>query len=284
MPRPDLLVIGHAGSGFFTPINPFNPLPPNSWRSIARALEAGADGIEVDVRLSQDSIAVLYHDGTLEGMSTGRGCVSQTPAATLVGLHYRGGWPYDWFQKERPQTLETLLQLLRARMSRTQTKFPYLHLDLHEDDPCATGNTVRSRTLARTLARLLTRYQVPPARVLILTDRAATLRYLAQQVPAGVDLGLEVGKDYDASVSLVKTLPEVNTVVLDKGKLTPDRVRQLKEMGRAVVVFGGRSAAAVNRVVAAGPEAYQVDDVDQLRTTLRQKAKVRQQQPPPEQP
>lgn len=257
------LIIGHAGSGFFTPMHPFNPLPPSSLRSIDKALRHGADGVEIDLRLSQDSIPVLYHDATLESMSTGRGCVSQTPAAGLTELRYRGGWPYDWFHKERLQTFATILARLRQ-----EPEFPYLHLDLHEDDPCANDDVARNRALARGIQRLLVHYQVPLARVLIITHRPATLRYLAHLMPA-VGLGLEVGNDYAASLAELRQLPQVRTVVLHKDAITPVRIGELHGLGREVVVFGGRSARAVGRVVAAGPDAYEVDNIRQLRATLR---------------
>ena len=93
--NPNLVVLGHAGSGFFTPISPFNFRPPSSWRGIRRALRAGADGVEIDLQLSQDSVVMLYHDQKLENGSTGQGCVSQHPAAELTQLRYRGGLPYD---------------------------------------------------------------------------------------------------------------------------------------------------------------------------------------------
>ncbi|WP_185817056.1 glycerophosphodiester phosphodiesterase [Hymenobacter metallilatus] len=255
------LVIGHAGSGFFRPL--FNPLPPSSLRSIARALHRGADGVEVDIRLSQDSIPVLYHDNTLESMTTGQGCVSQTPAASLRQLRYRGGWPYDWFQHEKLVTFETLLRYLSQ-----QPRFPYLHLDLHEDDACNGGDVARSRALARRLQELLVRYRVPAGRVLILTNRASTLTYLGQLLPA-VSLGFEMNNEFATDLATLRELPGVGVAVMHKDKITPERSAQLHAMGREVVVFGGRSLRAVSRVVATQPDAYQVDNIRHLQAALR---------------
>ncbi|RSK49868.1 glycerophosphodiester phosphodiesterase [Hymenobacter rigui] len=254
------LVIGHAGSGFF---HFFNPLPPSSLRSITRALHRGADGVEVDIRLSQDSVPVLYHDNLLNSMTNGEGCVSQTPAAALTALHYRGGWPYDWFQHEQVVTFETLLQQLSRR-----PQFPYLHLDLHEDDDCNGGDPACSQALARRLRGLLTRYHVPSTRLLILTNRASTLVYLRQLLPL-VPLGLEMNNDFAADLATLRQLPGVQVAVLHKDKITPERSAVLHAMGREVVVFGGRSARAVSRVVAANPDAYEVDNVRHLQAALR---------------
>ena len=256
------LVLGHAGSGFFTPFLPFNPLPPSSLRSINRALRHQAAGVEVDIRLSQDGVPVLYHDHTLGSMTDGEGCVSQTSAANLQQLNYRGGWPYDWFQHEKISTFETLLAQLAKRQD-----FPYLHLDLHEDDACSANDTARSRTLARRLVELLGQYQVPPSRVLILTNRPATLAYLHQLQPT-IPLGLEFTDEFEQGMAALSTTA-VQAVVLHKDDVTPERVARIHELGREVVVFGGRSGQAVKRVVAAHPDVYQVDNVRRLRHQLR---------------
>ena len=80
-PTPKLVVLGHAGSGFYTPISPFNFRPPSSWRGIRRALLRGADGVEIDLQMSRDSVVILYHDQRLQDGTTGTGCVSERTAA-----------------------------------------------------------------------------------------------------------------------------------------------------------------------------------------------------------
>ncbi|MCR5890123.1 glycerophosphodiester phosphodiesterase [Hymenobacter sp. J193] len=259
-------VIGHAGSGFFTPINPFNSSPPSSWRGIVRALRRGADGVEIDVQLSQDSIPLLYHNTNLPSMtSAATGCLSSTPATAVLALRYRGGWPYDWLQRERPQRLDTVL----ARLARRPV-FPILHLDLHESDDCTPyGDGTRSRTLARALQALLSHYAIPPQRLLILTSQPATLRYLRQLLP-GVPLGLEVTENFDAGLQQAQELG-VEAVVLAKRVATPERSAAIHRVGRQVVIFGGRSPKAIRRLLACQPEALEADNV-QLLLRLRRQA------------
>lgn len=55
MPQP--LIIGHRGASAVA--------PENTIAAFAAAIEAGADGIEFDVRLSSDGIPVVIHDETL---------------------------------------------------------------------------------------------------------------------------------------------------------------------------------------------------------------------------
>jgi glycerophosphoryl diester phosphodiesterase len=52
------LIYGHRGSP--------RRAPENTMRSFEAALDAGADGIETDLRLLSDQVAVLYHDDEIE--------------------------------------------------------------------------------------------------------------------------------------------------------------------------------------------------------------------------
>ena len=56
-------IIGHGGSGF---LSPTNNVAENSMKSLELAIEGyNADGVEVDVQLTKDSMLVLYHDHDL---------------------------------------------------------------------------------------------------------------------------------------------------------------------------------------------------------------------------
>ncbi|WP_303311536.1 glycerophosphodiester phosphodiesterase [Hymenobacter sp. BT730] len=259
MPVQQVQVLGHAGSGFFTFLHPFNAWPPSSLRGIERALERGADGVEIDIQLSQDSVPILYHNTELSTLTNAReGCISAVAADKITTLRYRGGWPYDWLQQERPQRLDTLLAHLSRRGS-----FPYLHLDLHETDACTSyGNGSRSRALVRALAAVLHQYQVPGEKILILTNQPETLQYLHQQLPA-VSLGLEVTHDFEAGLLQAKEL-NVHAVVMSKYVATPERCAQVHQAGLKAVIFGGRSPRAIRRLLSCHPDAVEVDNLRQL--------------------
>jgi len=66
--------LGHRGSG----VNRAGEaLPENSLASFRRAMEDGADGIELDVELTSDGKLIVMHDDTFDRTSTCRGCVSE---------------------------------------------------------------------------------------------------------------------------------------------------------------------------------------------------------------
>ena len=72
---PKVLVFGHAGISLHKDKALF---PANSLESIQYAIDVlGADGVEVDIQMTKDSVLVLFHDKFLEFSSNFIGCVSQ---------------------------------------------------------------------------------------------------------------------------------------------------------------------------------------------------------------
>lgn len=68
IPFPHPLVLGHRGAP--------QRAPENSLRAFALAMEAGADGVELDVQRSADGVPVVIHDPTLERTGHGAGAVA----------------------------------------------------------------------------------------------------------------------------------------------------------------------------------------------------------------
>lgn len=56
-----IMILGHAGMG------EFYKYPNNSWEAIEPVLRIGADGTEIDLQMTKDSVLILFHDETLHG-------------------------------------------------------------------------------------------------------------------------------------------------------------------------------------------------------------------------
>ncbi|MDI9455798.1 MAG: glycerophosphodiester phosphodiesterase [Spirochaetota bacterium] len=69
--------------------------PENTMLAFAKALEANADGIELDVQLSKDGHVVIIHDETLDRTTDGKGKVADHTLAELRKVNaaklYKGG-------------------------------------------------------------------------------------------------------------------------------------------------------------------------------------------------
>jgi len=113
------LVFAHRGSS--------DALPEHTLPAYLRAIQEGADGLECDVRLTNDGHLVCLHDRRLGRVSNGRGPVSEHTLAELDALDF-GSWhpnlseAADELIMDRPDadarirvlTLDRLLDAARA--------------------------------------------------------------------------------------------------------------------------------------------------------------------------
>ena len=60
--------------------------PENTMLAFQKAIEAGADGIELDVQFSKDGRLVIIHDETLDRTTTGKGLVKNHTLEELKSL------------------------------------------------------------------------------------------------------------------------------------------------------------------------------------------------------
>jgi glycerophosphoryl diester phosphodiesterase len=79
--------------------------PENSLSAIRLAKEAGAAGVEVDLRFTADGVAVLAHDGNMRRMSGVDVSVATSTFAELRRLNIAAGHPRTAdFPDERVRT------------------------------------------------------------------------------------------------------------------------------------------------------------------------------------
>ncbi len=98
-------LIGHRGSAATA--------PENTLTGIRAAHAAGAEAVELDVKLSRDGVALLMHDDGLERTTNGVGRVVDADWATLQGLDAGYAKRFgDQFADERIPDLPSVLALL----------------------------------------------------------------------------------------------------------------------------------------------------------------------------
>lgn len=254
----EVLVIGHAGSGFFSPFNPYNPLPPNSMASIVQAMEEdGADGVEVDVHVSKDGVPILYHDTSLETMSEGEGMIEQLPASEVVGLRYKGGILYDLFHSEKLISLEDMLQRFQQ-----YPELPYLHVDLRNHDAS------RNSFYAESLLKMLRKYNYPNEKLTFISPDIALLQAIRETEPEAtllVDAGdnLEIAMQ-DALAN------KLHGMAANGKKVSQEQVQRARKQGLQVVLFGGKSGSSIAKMLEMAPDAIEVNNVKRMRALLDQ--------------
>ena len=97
------LIIAHRGD--------VTNAPENTIPAFRKALELGADGIELDVRLTKDEKLVVFHDRCLDRTSNGKGPVDHYTQDQVRSLD-AGSWFAPEFQCESPPTLDQVFESL----------------------------------------------------------------------------------------------------------------------------------------------------------------------------
>lgn len=89
--------------------------PENTLAAFRTALTLSVDAIELDVQITRDGHAIVFHDNTVERLTDGEGNILDLDFDYLRTLnaaaHFPGGWP----EPQRIPTLREVLDLARAR-------------------------------------------------------------------------------------------------------------------------------------------------------------------------
>lgn len=99
------LVIAHRGASGYA--------PENTMPAFEKALEMGAEGIELDVHLTKDGETVVIHDHTIDRTSNGTGMVGQFTLQEIKQLDF-GSWFDEKFNGTTIPTLKEVLELLKG--------------------------------------------------------------------------------------------------------------------------------------------------------------------------
>jgi glycerophosphoryl diester phosphodiesterase len=192
--------------------------PENSLASFEAACVAGY-GVELDARLTADGEAVVFHDDSLDRMTSQSGLVEERTADALTALTLLGS-------DQHIPTLEQALALVGGRtLVLIELKTPP-----GQDGP-----------LEARAAALLADY---PGPVAILSFNTDSLAWMAAHAPT-LARGLNVATESDL-LGLERAHPHFLSVNL--GLLDHPRVRDWHNAGRAVIAWTARKASDADRL------------------------------------
>lgn len=97
------LVWGHRGASGYA--------PENTMAAFEKAVEMGADGIELDVQLTKDGELVVIHDETIDRVSDGSGWVKDYAYAKLIKHNFNRTHPE--YEHAQIPTLEEVYALIK---------------------------------------------------------------------------------------------------------------------------------------------------------------------------
>lgn len=103
----DFKIVGHKGASGYA--------PENTLASFQKAMDLGADMIEIDVHYTKDGEVVVFHDEDVSRTTDGRGKIHEMTLAEVKELD-AGSWFDTTFVDERIPTLAEAIDLIHGKM------------------------------------------------------------------------------------------------------------------------------------------------------------------------
>ncbi|MBB3992479.1 glycerophosphoryl diester phosphodiesterase [Sulfitobacter undariae] len=217
-----------------------NGRPENSRAAIQAAIDAGY-GIEIDVQLSADGVAMVFHDYQLDRLTEAKGPVRLLSAAALKAIPLRGG-------DETIPDLGEVLALVAGQVP--------LLVEVKDQDG-AMGTNVGA--LERATAQALQGYQGDVAVMSFNPHSVAMMQQLCPDVPRGITTCSYRPMDWPlptATCDALREIPDYSRVGAcfishEADDLDNPRVGELKQEGAVICSWTIRSTeeeAAARRV------------------------------------
>lgn len=247
-----VLAVGHGGAGFPTYRN---NVPPNTLAAMLRGFHTeGADGVEMDLQLTSDSVVILFHDRLLDEASECVGCVSQWRWEEISScrLSTKNG-PADGHY-----TIPALTQVLDSLVGTDCVFF----LNVKSHDPCVQGHLsdYRSR-FARQLSHIIGSRNLYERvwvetydQDFLLACRAvdSSLHFIFDDDRFEFGLQTAINQHYDGFA-----IPNENA--------NAEQVSAAQDSGKMVILWGVKLLGATKDAVAKNPDVIMTDDVRMLR-------------------
>lgn len=222
--------------------------PENTRAAFDAALASPVDGIETDVQMTRDGVAVLYHDGNLHKINGARRRISDCRYEELQGIDW-GSWFADAFADER---LLTLTETLRRYGRRTRF---LLEIKSFLRD----RRRGRSLEIARVVMDTIAREIAPPfdKNVFILSFDLEVL-----DRAYGIRPDLKYVWNIPAEVTVDGSIPPpdyLHALCLPVSRLSAAAVSDVHQRGLRVMTYSCNTPRHVNKALTAGADTMMTD-------------------------
>jgi glycerophosphoryl diester phosphodiesterase len=249
------LIIGHRGSSSIA--------PENTLVAFKQAMEDGADGIEFDVRIAADNVAVVIHDGDLKRTGLKKGEISKISSVELTQVDVG-----TWFNKKYPdkakslytnERLPTLSQTLEL-MSSYPNAILYLEMKCEPED---------EKRLAAEVVNALHTYSIAD-RTIVESFTHSSIKEIKDIDPSIRTAALFERKLSKPIISINRILKETaqcgaNEIALQYTLVSPSLIEALHQNGYKTVIWTVDKSSWVERAMEMGISAIITNDPRELR-------------------
>jgi glycerophosphoryl diester phosphodiesterase len=232
------VVIAHRGSS--------EEAPENSIAAFHKAIEAKADMIELDVRLSSDNEFVVFHDKKLNRTSDGRGLLNSFPAGELTELD-NGSWFSRKFSRERIPLLRDVLPLTKHGVM--------INIEIKPD-----VTSLSELSVEEEIVRVVSKFKATH-RVMF-----SSFNHFMMKAIKRIDDGIVTGilynpiADFRHSPSQLAARAHADIFICSKYQLNSDVMHDAHKNDCRVYVYGVKSERDVERMVRLGVDGIIADN------------------------
>jgi len=211
--------------------------PENTLAAARKAVELGADYVEVDVRTTADGVMVNIHDPTVNRTTDGTGRVVELTAKQLAGLD-AGTWFKPAFKGERVPELRPFLESIRDRSG--------VYFDVKAAD-------------LEAVIRLVHELQIEHKSFFWFGNPKQAERFRALAPKLVQNISVRDIEELRRVVSVFKP----GIVETGTGVATPEFMREARRLGVKVMIFyRGRDKAEFRRILDSGAQMVGLDDLE----------------------
>lgn len=239
-------VLGHGGMGIG------HTYPMNSYESILNCLSLGADGTELDVQMTKDSVLVAFHDVSLEHSTNISGQIFNKTWNEISNAIYKDT-PYTNYK------LITLDELFSNIANQTEYTF---FLDCKNFNPDTSSSYLN--TFNNALIRIIDKHNLAN-NVYIEFKRKDLIKSLKIKRPG---LKIFVYSDYDLALEIVNEF-QLQGITISVDRISKEQVLEAHSKGIMVAVFNTHSHSRNIEAIEKNVDFIQSDKVKHLIKLLK---------------
>lgn len=233
-------IIAHRGASAYA--------PENTLEALKTASEMGAKWVEFDVKLTSDSVPVLFHDDTLERTTGSSGVIKERSWADLQDMD-AGSWFSEGFSGARIPMLEEALDILLKHNMGANI----------EIKPCP-GREIETAEVAMDL---LSRVWDDMDQILISSFSHVSLETAhdyAEAFPRALLLETQWPENWDAFADHL----DVKCINIDGRNATREQVETIIDTGRNVLAYTINDPFTAKKLLSWGVDGVFTDQPDLL--------------------
>lgn len=231
---------GHAGMGFYS------LFPPNSWPGLETCLNKGADGSEMDVSMTKDSVLVICHTNDLSATTACSGYISQS----------------NWDDIKNCTIQSNLLKnttIISLEDFITKLDNPYRYT-FTWDTKLAAFNQLYYGVFSRAILNLVHKYQL--AQHVFIENPFSDFLERIQQQDSTLNLFL-LPEAFNEGFTKAKN-SRLFGISINNKNINATQVKQAHDAGLHVTIYGVKTEQENYEAIEKCPDFIQTDNLDYL--------------------